>query len=137
MTTILTPGTLAPDFTLPVAPDKQLTLSGLRGKPVILAFYPADEGLAEDAWKSLQRLAKVCVVRDSSEETPFDEACVDLLIPCGSETMTKCVGVIERVDGGHHVNDGLCAEPGDGGASVVLKFVGDVAKNRPQALAFA
>ena len=42
MTVILTPGTLAPDFTLPVAPDKQLTLSGLRGKPVILAFYPAD-----------------------------------------------------------------------------------------------
>ena len=42
MTAILTPGTLAPDFTLPVAPDKQLTLSELRGKPVILAFYPAD-----------------------------------------------------------------------------------------------
>ena len=42
MTAILTPGTLAPDFTLPVAPDKQLTLSDLRGKPVILAFYPAD-----------------------------------------------------------------------------------------------
>jgi len=85
----------------------------------------------------VQMVGEVCVVRDSSEETPFDEACVDLLIPRGSETMTKCVGVIERVDGGHHVNDGLCAEPGDGGASVVLKFVGDVAKNRPQALAFA
>ena len=42
MTAILTPGTLAPNFTLPVAPDKQLTLSDLRGKPVILAFYPAD-----------------------------------------------------------------------------------------------
>jgi peroxiredoxin len=42
MTAILTPGTLAPDFSLPVAPDKQLTLNELRGKPVILAFYPAD-----------------------------------------------------------------------------------------------
>jgi peroxiredoxin len=42
MTAILTPGTLAPDFSLPVAPGKQLTLSDLRGKPVILAFYPAD-----------------------------------------------------------------------------------------------
>ena len=42
MTAILTPGTLAPDFTLPVAPGKQLTLSDLRGKPVILTFYPAD-----------------------------------------------------------------------------------------------
>src|SRR6201999_158897 len=42
MTAILTPGNLAPDFSLPVAPNKQLTLTGLRGKPVILAFYPAD-----------------------------------------------------------------------------------------------
>jgi peroxiredoxin len=42
MTAILTLGTVAPDFSLPVAPDKQLSLSDLRGKPVILAFYPAD-----------------------------------------------------------------------------------------------
>src|SRR5271165_607423 len=42
MTAILTPGTVAPDFSLPVAPDKKLSLSELRGKPVILAFYPAD-----------------------------------------------------------------------------------------------
>jgi peroxiredoxin len=42
MTAILTAGTVAPDFTLPVAPDKRLTLGELRGKPVILAFYPAD-----------------------------------------------------------------------------------------------
>ena len=42
MTAILAPGTVAPDFDLPVAPDKKLSLSELRGKPVILAFYPAD-----------------------------------------------------------------------------------------------
>jgi peroxiredoxin len=42
MTAVLTPGTPAPDFTLPVAIDRKLTLSELRGKPVILAFYPAD-----------------------------------------------------------------------------------------------
>ena len=42
MSAILTPGTTAPDFNLPVAPDKKLSLSELRGKPVILAFYPAD-----------------------------------------------------------------------------------------------
>jgi peroxiredoxin len=41
-TTLLAPGTKAPDFTLPVAPGQTLTLSELRGKPVILAFYPAD-----------------------------------------------------------------------------------------------
>jgi peroxiredoxin len=35
-------GTPAPDFTLPRAPNERLRLSDLRGRPVILAFYPAD-----------------------------------------------------------------------------------------------
>jgi peroxiredoxin len=35
-------GTPAPDFTLRSSPDSRLTLSDLRGEPVILAFYPAD-----------------------------------------------------------------------------------------------
>ncbi|KIA77228.1 putative peroxiredoxin [Parachlamydia acanthamoebae] len=39
---ILASGTVAPDFTLYVTPDQKLTLSELRGKPVIIAFYPAD-----------------------------------------------------------------------------------------------
>jgi len=39
---ILPAGTLAPDFTLHVTPDQTLSLSDLRGKPVVLAFYPAD-----------------------------------------------------------------------------------------------
>lgn len=42
MNQILTPGTPAPDFTLHVTPDQKLSLSELRGRPVILAFYPAD-----------------------------------------------------------------------------------------------
>ncbi len=42
MASILTPGTAAPEFSLSVTPDQKLTLSELRGKPVILAFYPAD-----------------------------------------------------------------------------------------------
>src|SRR5271154_5917201 len=42
MSAILPAGTAAPDFQLPVSPDKKLSLSELRGKPVILAFYPAD-----------------------------------------------------------------------------------------------
>ncbi len=39
---ILSVGTVAPDFTLHVTPDQTLSLGELRGKPVILAFYPAD-----------------------------------------------------------------------------------------------
>ncbi|MBC9932592.1 redoxin domain-containing protein [Chitinophaga qingshengii] len=35
-------GDKAPDFTLAASPDKLVTLSDLRGKNVILAFYPAD-----------------------------------------------------------------------------------------------
>jgi len=42
MSDILPPGTPAPDFTLRVTPNEKLSLSDLRGKPVILAFYPAD-----------------------------------------------------------------------------------------------
>jgi len=42
MSTILPAGTAAPDFTLHVTPDQTLSLSELRGRPVILAFYPAD-----------------------------------------------------------------------------------------------
>jgi peroxiredoxin len=42
MTEISKPGTPAPEFTLRVTPDQTLSLSELRGRPVILAFYPAD-----------------------------------------------------------------------------------------------
>lgn len=39
---ILSKGNIAPDFALFATPDQQLTLSELKGKRVILAFYPAD-----------------------------------------------------------------------------------------------
>jgi peroxiredoxin len=39
---ILQPGTAAPDFELRSTPDQTLKLSELRGRPVVLAFYPAD-----------------------------------------------------------------------------------------------
>jgi peroxiredoxin len=35
-------GEEAPDFTLPSGPDSALRLADLRGRPVVLAFYPAD-----------------------------------------------------------------------------------------------
>ncbi|HTT19289.1 MAG TPA: redoxin domain-containing protein [Candidatus Sulfotelmatobacter sp.] len=39
---ILQPGAEAPEFRLNITPDQTLSLSELRGKPVILTFYPAD-----------------------------------------------------------------------------------------------
>jgi peroxiredoxin len=42
MVQILSAGTPAPEFSLHVTPDQRLSLSELRGRPVILAFYPAD-----------------------------------------------------------------------------------------------
>ena len=39
---ILQPGTSAPDFTLNATPDQLLSLKNYLGKPFILAFYPAD-----------------------------------------------------------------------------------------------
>ena len=41
-TTALSAGTTAPDFDLPSAPDKKVSLSELRGRPTILVFYPED-----------------------------------------------------------------------------------------------
>jgi peroxiredoxin Q/BCP len=37
---MLEPGTAAPDFTLPNQDGDEVTLSSLRGKPVVLFFYP-------------------------------------------------------------------------------------------------
>ena len=39
---ILQPGVAAPDFALEASPGKPVSLRDLRGKPVVLAFYPAD-----------------------------------------------------------------------------------------------
>jgi peroxiredoxin len=35
-------GSAAPDFSLPSTPDQRVSLRDFRGKPVVLAFYPAD-----------------------------------------------------------------------------------------------
>jgi peroxiredoxin len=40
--TTLPAGANAPDFTLKSTPDQTVKLSDFRGRPVILAFYPAD-----------------------------------------------------------------------------------------------
>jgi len=40
--TLLPAGTQAPEFNLPSTPGKSFSLSVFRGKPLVLAFYPAD-----------------------------------------------------------------------------------------------
>ncbi len=42
MPPLLQPGTAAPDFTLSDQSGATVTLAGLRGKPTVLVFYPAD-----------------------------------------------------------------------------------------------
>ncbi|HWA78259.1 MAG TPA: redoxin domain-containing protein [Polyangiaceae bacterium] len=42
MKNILSPGTIAPEFSLGSNPEQRIALSSLRGTPVVLAFYPAD-----------------------------------------------------------------------------------------------
>jgi peroxiredoxin len=39
---ILKAGTQAPEFSLPSTPDQRVSLADFRGRPVVLAFYPAD-----------------------------------------------------------------------------------------------
>ena len=42
-TGVLAAGDLAPDFTLRSDSDEEVTLSSLRGRPVVLYFYPKDD----------------------------------------------------------------------------------------------
>jgi peroxiredoxin len=42
MQRVLAAGTPAPDFSLHTTPDQLVSLSDFRGRPVVLAFYPAD-----------------------------------------------------------------------------------------------
>jgi peroxiredoxin len=42
MNHVVAAGTAAPDFSLHATPDQLVSLSDFRGRPVVLAFYPAD-----------------------------------------------------------------------------------------------
>ena len=41
-TSPLSPGTVAPGFSLPAEPGQRVSLDQFQGRPVVLAFYPAD-----------------------------------------------------------------------------------------------
>ena len=70
-------GTVAPDFTLPSDSGESVTLSALRGRPVVLYFYPRDDtpgctaqacGI-RDAWGEFERAGAVVL-----GVSPDDEA---------------------------------------------------------------
>jgi peroxiredoxin Q/BCP len=61
---VVTEGELAPDFTLPSDSGEPVTLSELRGKPVVLYFYPRDN--------TSGCTTQACGIRDAWSE--FEEA---------------------------------------------------------------
>jgi peroxiredoxin Q/BCP len=56
----LAPGDIAPDFSLPSSTGKEVKLSGLRGKNVVLYFYPKDDtpGCTKEACSFRDNLPK-------------------------------------------------------------------------------
>ena len=60
MASILTSGDMAPDFTLPTNNGGTVTLSALKGHPVVLYFYPKDDtsGCTKEAQEFTENLAE-------------------------------------------------------------------------------
>ena len=64
---MLKPGSPAPDFLLPSDAGSTVSLKSLRGKPVVLYFYPKDDTSGctveacefRDSWKAVQGLGAV------------------------------------------------------------------------------
>ena len=78
---MLETGTLAPDFTLPNQDGEPVTLSSLRGKPVVLYFYPKADtpGCTTQA----------CSVRDHSDDYAARDAVVLGVSPDPVEKVKK------------------------------------------------
>lgn len=74
------PGDVAPEFELPDAAGKRVSLAGLRGKTVVLYFYPKDDTPGctteacsfRDAWQDLEE-AGVVVLGVSADSTQSHE----------------------------------------------------------------
>ena len=73
----LQPGDKAPDFTMPTDGNGTVTLAGLRGKPVVLYFYPKDDTSGctkeaceiRDAWQKFKDTGAV-VLGVSTDDNP-------------------------------------------------------------------
>ena len=137
-------GKAAPDFTAKDQDGKELTLSALKGKPVVVYFYPKDEtpGCTKeacafrDAWKDLEKKGVVLigVSTDTAEshkafakhhELPFH------LVSDESGTIAKSFGVPNRA--GFLGRQSFVIGP-DGNVKKIYREV-DVAKHASEVLA--
>jgi peroxiredoxin Q/BCP len=90
-------GTQAPDFTLSTDEGKEVRLSELKGKPVVLYFYPKDDtpGCTKEA----------CAFRDRSAELAEQGAVVFGISPDSVDSHRK-------FHDKYHLNFPLLADPG-------------------------
>ena len=84
----LEPGTVAPDFTLTNQYGEQVTLSALRGKPVVLMFFPfAFTGICT---------SELCAIRDDYSDFEGVDATV-VSVSCDSTHTLKAFSTIENL----------------------------------------
>jgi len=116
MPNILTAGIAAPEFSLHVTPDQKLSLSELRGKPVILAFYPADwspvcgdqMSLYNEILPEFQKYGAELVGVSVDGSWCHDAFAKDrhLHFPLASDFEPK--GLVARAYGAYRAEDGVC-----------------------------
>jgi len=116
MPNILTAGIAAPKFSLHVTPDQKLSLSELRGKPVILAFYPADwspvcgdqMSLYNEILPEFQKYGAELVGVSVDGSWCHDAFAKDrhLHFPLASDFEPK--GLVARAYGAYRAEDGVC-----------------------------
>jgi peroxiredoxin len=113
---VLEAGMPAPDFTLQATPDQKITLSELRGAPVVIAFYPADWspvcgdelGLFNAALAELRRLGAqlIAISVDSAWSHTAFAAQRKLHFPLLSDFEPK--GEVARSYGVYRAKEGVC-----------------------------
>ena len=85
----MNPGDIAPEFTLPDAQGRDVSLSDLRGQDVILFFYPKDDtpGCTKeacgfrDAWTDIQALGAVVLGVSADNAASHDRFAAKYRLP--------------------------------------------------------
>ena len=98
----LKPGDMAPDFTLPRDDGSTVTLSALRGQPVVLFFYPQDDsGGCTDENREFSTLAPEFAARGAAligiSPDPLDKhqrfrAKYGLAVPLAADPERRAIG---------------------------------------------